>query len=239
MSDVVLHIGMHKTGTTSIQHWLRDHESLLTEHGLRFPRGWLALNNHWELPLTLMRLDRASSPRRRGNEWRNVQWRADVLNQIRLDLARNRGKRTILSAEGLSLLRYDDEVIQLRVVVGDAHIVAYKREPADYLTSLAAFFVDNDIAPSSDPSAYNYLGPDAWHADFDTLAAVWRRYFSRVTVLSYEEACAVDGSVLPSFARLVGLPVTDVSTYRMNARGEGLARVEGNRRTNGLRFGEG
>ena len=234
-----MHIGFCKTGTTSIQHCLRDNEALLEKHGVRFPRGWLLLNNHFELPLTLMRLDRASVARSRADEWRDGRWRWNVLGQIIEDLIRHRDEVTILSAEALSLFRYDDELDTLSAVVGDATVVAYLRRPADFLASLAGHYVKADMPGlSHDPEAFNYLEADSWRADYDKLVALWRRHFTRVRTFDYDAVCERDVTVVPSFFSQLGVPVPpDAWRYRLNRRYDPIPRVAGNR-SRGLRFGE-
>lgn len=235
----VVHIGCEKTGTKSIQYWLRDHEALLAEHGMRFPRGWLRLNVHQELPLCLMRLDRLCMPRELGDEWRDAAWRADVLDQISTDLAEHADANTILSSENLDLLRYDDEFEALRNVVGDAEIIVYLREPATWLAALTEQYTGaHKSGPrvlSSDPEAFDYLGPGTWRVEYDTLLEGWRRWFSTVTVVDYDAVTASEGSVLPSFLRALDLPIVDTD-YALNRRGDPMPRAEGNRAL-GLRFG--
>jgi hypothetical protein len=238
---VVLHIGFEKTGTKAIQYWLRDHEALLAKHGFRFPRGWIRLNVHQELPLTLMRLDRLCMPREKGIEWHDAGWRAAVIEQVIDDLERHRHMTTILSSENLDLLRYDDEFEALRAVIGDAAIIAYLRKPADWLIRLKEQYLhksDIGVVLSTNPDAYNYLEPDSWRADYQTLINKWQQHFSSVWTPSYEHRVQTDGSVIPSFLRhLWRLPVVDIDGYSLNRSGEPTPRTAGNR-ASGLRFGE-
>lgn len=239
MSNVILHVGLHKTGTTSIQQWLRDHEALLAEYRIRFPRGWLQLNNHFELPLTLMRLDRMTNARRRSDEWRNPAWRSNVIRQVIDDLRNHPEETSVLSSENLSWFRHDDEFLGLREVVGDAHIVIYLRNKADFLASLTAHFNKNGMpGVSTDPAAYNYVEPDTWLADFDARVADWRRWFTRVTVIDYDEVTAGGRSVVASFVELLGVAVPDdVEAYRLNTRADPVRRPSGNRQATGAPFG--
>lgn len=239
MSNVILHVGLHKTGTTSIQQWLRDHEVLLAEHRIRFPRGWLQMDNHFELPLTLMRLDRMTNARRRSDEWRDPAWRDDVVRQVVDDLRRHPDWTTVLSSENLSWFRYDDEFLALREVVGDAHVVIYLRNKDDFLASLTAHFNKNGMpGVSDDPTAYNYVEPDTWLADYDARVADWARWFPRVTVIDYDIVTTGGRSVVASFVELLGVPVPpDVEDYRLNTRSDPVRRPPGNRHTNGQPFG--
>lgn len=237
--SVILHIGFHKTGTTSIQVWMRDHEAVLAEHGIRFPRGWLDLNVHFELPICLLRQDRMMSGRRRGEEWRDPNWRAHVLHQVAADLEAHRDEVTVLSAEDLCLFRYDDEIRPLRELVGDAEVIAYLRSSKPFRASLAAHLCKpGGPGLSDDPDAYNYLRDDSWRVDYETLLDGWQKHFTHVWTPSYEHRVARDGSVIPSFLARLGVPATpDVAWYRMNRRGDPVPKVEGNRAI-GLRFGE-
>jgi len=233
----------HKTGTKSIQYWMRDHEDLLAEHRIRFPRGWLRLNHHVELSLTLMRQERLSSARLRGDEWRDRAWRLDVLDQIADDLERHRDWTTILSDEALSMFRYDDELAPLRELVGDAEVVAWLREPADFLASMAAHYCKEGMPGlSDDPDAFNYTRSDSWLVDYDALLDGWLWHFDRVRVASYDEETARDGTVIPSFLRRLGLPEWQIwqsgaDRYELNRRADATPRAEGNRMTCGLPFG--
>lgn len=241
MSNVVLHIGFEKTGTTSIQYWLRDHELLLAEHGYRFPRGWLRLNCHQELPLTVMRLDRLCSPRELADEWRDPEWRIDVMEQVVDDLECNADMTTILSSENLDLLRHDDEFETLRELVGDAKVIVYLREPFEWLAALRIQYLHKNGPNrhlSDDRDAYNYLRPDTWRVDYLALLRGWRRHFSHLTVKSYDANTDRDRSVVPSFLRYLGVPVIDVHRYFLNQRHQEMPRAPGNRAENGLRFGE-
>ena len=239
MSNILLHVGFQKTGTTSIQYWLRDHERVLAEHEMRFPRAWLHLNTHVELSLTLTRLSRMTQGRMRGDEWRDPNWRASVHKQVRDDLAAHPNELTILSNEDLSLLRYDDEIVRVRELLGDAVIVAYLREPSEFVASLAAHYSKPTMAGlSDDPDAFNHVTPDSWLCRYEERIALWRRHFSRVRTLDYDAATARDGSVIPSFLRLLHVPVTtDAGLYRMQRRSDPVPRLPGNRHY-GLRFGE-
>lgn len=230
MRRVILHVGLQKTGTTSIQYWLRDHEALLAAHGLRFPRGWLHLNTHVELSLTLTRPDRMTQGRLRGDEWRDPDWCTDVLEQIVDDLERHADVCTILSNEDVSLFRYDEEFAALRGLLGDALIVIYHRTPADFLASLAAHYSKAGMAGLSPyPDAFNYCAPDSWLGRYDERIAPWRRHFSQVLVRDYDVLTARDGSVIPSFLRMCNLPVLDAQAYRLQRRCDPVPRLPGNR----------
>lgn len=232
---MVLHIGLHKTGTTSIQSYLREHERELADRGMRFPKGWLQRNCHFELPIALLRQYRLTPSREKGVEWKDADWCADVVRQVARYLDAHRGERTILSCEEFSFFRYDDEFTRLRAIVGDPEIILFRRDVDAWLASLCAEQHKIGFGFSENPDAYNCVERRAWIADHEAREMLWRRWFSKVTVYDYDELVARDGTVLPQFCEHLGVPFhEDVWLNRTGTVDEG--RVPGTRWSGG-RFG--
>ena len=59
---VLLHVGTHKTGTTSLQHFLRDEGDLLASVDAAYPPGFAIPTAHAELPLLAVRPERIDIP---------------------------------------------------------------------------------------------------------------------------------------------------------------------------------
>lgn len=251
MGDVVLHAGFRKTGTSSIQHWLRDNEAeVLHPRGLRFPPGWLRLNNHLELPLVQLRPERMSTPRSRNDEWRDPRFQRDVTGQVQADLARHPNETTILSAEDMELYRYGDELGALADVVGrDAHVIITLRDRGQYRDSLVDQLHKSGVGLSYDRGAFNCVEPDSWLFDYDARVDKWRTFFPKLTIIDYDAAVRCYGSIIPAFAgalgiSLRGLPEHTLPTilnpehaYWLNPRGGREHRPDGNRWTTGAAFG--
>lgn len=220
---MILHIGTYKTGSTSLQLWLRDHPDLLAKYGARFPYGWLRRDNHLELALALMRPTRLSPARMRGTEWQEPQWRRGLLDQVVRDLICHRDVTTILSAEDTALLRSHYELGALRQLVGDAHIVVYLRDPAGFLDAWQDTLTGKLGLPvSRDREDFNCVAPDSLLVDYGAMLNRWQAHFSQVTVFNYDRLTARDGSVIPAFARLLGIEpgeVGDPAAYWTNGRG--------------------
>lgn len=235
--NVVLHIGTYKTGSTSIQLWLRDHPLLLAEVGARFPYGWLRRDNHLELALGLMRRDRLSPARMRGVEWEDDAWCGQMLGQVTADLVAHQDETTILSAEDTMLLRSDAELRALRALIGDAHVVVYLRDPDGFLDAWEDTLLGKlDLPLSDDPSDFNCVEADSHLVDYGHLVEQWSRHFTKVTVFNYDR---IGGSVIPSFAALLGVTAPGpIDRYWLNGRGGGYTHREpGLRWTCGLPFG--
>jgi len=53
----------------------------------------------------------------------------------------------------------------------------------------------------------DYYEPDSWLVDYASRVRLWREIADEVTIVDYDDVTKRDGSVLPSFAKLVGIPV--------------------------------
>jgi hypothetical protein len=177
---------------------LRDHPAELAEVGLTFPRGQFLADNHVELHMLTMRPERQTFARRMFPQPSPVTARTDAL----------------WSAEGLSFLRYPDEIERIVSMIGvPDRVVMFIREPASFLASYTRNLARVGVSPSSDPDSTAYVEPDSWLVDYDTRIGLWREMVGaeRVTVLDY------DDDVIPIFADLLGIDaLPDLTPYRMN-----------------------
>lgn len=204
MKRAILHLGTHKTGTTSIQHFLRDH---LGEPA--YPH-WPGLNaNHSLLAHAVARpgrlVDRISP--------RYAEAMVAIADKVREDLDRA-DDLVVFSGESLSLLRYEDEIERL-VALFDGwslEAVMYERRPEDFLRAYLFTIRLLGSEPSEDPESIHYIAADSWLVDCSERLDIWGR-FAQVTHIDFDEVVARDGSVIPSFAALVGLEPVE---YRLN-----------------------
>jgi hypothetical protein len=219
MSDrVVLHIGVHKTGTTSIQNWAhQNRDDLRTRLGLDVYFGRLGGKNHIELPLLCMRSDRNLHARVMHPDSCLPSWHAETRRHIAEQLA-SPAPSMFISAESLSFLRYPDELATLRELLGsrEVRVIVFLRDPQDYLRSYRAQVEKMGYAPSRYPESFNYVEPDTWLIDFDRLLGAYTDAFGpeSVTVLSYEDALAAHGSAIPAVAEAAGLAIADLPDWQ-------------------------
>jgi len=222
---VLLHVGSPKTGTTSIQKYLVDREGPLLEAGVRVGKlAWCSNANNGVLNIVCARSETGTPAKY-----------AFVTNQgwAALDGLRERVRRELdallsapcrvlaLSNEGLFFLRHHDEYERLRAMLRGvpAEVLLYLRSPGAYLRSLAIQF---DALPDiSEADALGLFREELWLIDYEAKTAMLRDVFGaeNVTVLSYEEALAADGSVLPSFLGRLGVtvqPVGELGGYVCN-----------------------
>jgi hypothetical protein len=228
--QIVLHVGTHKTGTTSLQQFLRDHaDTLLAEAGVDYPPGLVIPNAHAELPLLAVRPDRLWPARIRLPETRDPAWLAAAERHVREVLRASRRPVVVLSHEDLSYARFDDELVRLRDLLGDApvRVIVFLREARSFLESYRAQLVATGFELSDDPTSFAYVEPDSWLVDQDGLLEGYRRAFgaSSVEVFDYQSTVDRDGSVIPTVAERLGIPrssLPPLEPYVLNQTGATL-----------------
>lgn len=164
LDRLILHIGPHKTGTTSVQYLLSSHRYRLLQLGVHYPIGMVNDDAHHEIPFSLK------------------LWRVELLGRLTdefsvraalerwLDEARRFGAKTLLlSAEDFSLL--DEQTwkqffsyLELaeedaRVRIGDITFVYSNRNFKDRAQSLSFEYVKHgsSLPPEDRLAAVNNL----------------------------------------------------------------------------------
>jgi len=231
MTSLRLHIGTHRTGSTSIQRWLADHREWLAARGYAVYEGLHIPANHVELYLAAMRRNRDSFAKQSFRGWSfGADYRALVSRRVREHLALHPARQGVFTTEGLSLLRHEDELDALQNVLGEAaartSILLFLRNRQDYLNSYRTQLASQPgRIPATDYWSALYVEDDTWLTDYDQLVAAYARTFGghNVTVIDFDKEVAVHGSVLPSFLAWLGIPqaeiaaaAADLAAYRFN-----------------------
>ena len=223
---IFVHIGTHKTGTTSFQDWLSRHEKgLLNQFGLGVYQG--AFPNCREVGLACASPSR-SLPTRGIPQWVDPEWRRHVGELVATQLARP--EDLVLSSEALSFLRSPAEVETLaRLLQGrEVSILVVLRNRAEFLESWAKHLQRDRYKLSRDPSSFAYVENDSWLADYDSLFDAYGSIFGteHVRVIDYDHAMSSHGSVIPLLmSEIVGAdaPLPDWQSARKNV-GSDVAR---------------
>lgn len=207
---VLLHIGTHKTGTTSVQQFLRDqNDHRLAEIGARYPPGFFIPSLHADLPLLTIRPDRTWPARSRFPETASPTWQSAAKAHIRQQVESSPHQLLVYSHEDLSYIRFDDELECLRDLLAgrDVRVVVCLRDKTDFLRSYREQLAATGFEPSDDAASFAYLRADSWLIDYDALLDGYRRGFGddNVHVVDYDEAVRLDGSVIPALAELIGI----------------------------------
>ena len=229
----VVHIGTHKTGTTSFQVWAdRNRAHLETDLGLTYYRG-LFESNHYELSLLCIDPGRSLSMRAKIPDWCLEGWQAQVREHASREVAQDT-PRLLISCEDFSYARTTAEVEALRDLVAprELSVVVTLRDPEAFLRSYSNEISSQGFERSSIQGSFAYVEDDSWLVDYDRMLSVYRDVLGpdRVHVVDYETAMRQDGSTLPAVmagcgARSGQLP--DWEEYRFNSSGPRARRVLG------------
>lgn len=193
----LLHIGTHRTGTTSIQSYLRNEIGAPVFPEVYFP----------EYPNCHVEWLVASS-----RDFEHAE-RAPTREKLQRE-ATSEAPLLVYSCEEISIVRDADRVARVRELVGARrlHVVLYTREPRAFLESYRFARAMLGMKPSDDRESEDYYGHDSWLVDYASRLALWQRVADEVTVIDYDAVSAKDGSVVPSFAALLGTkPTCDYS----------------------------
>lgn len=224
-----IHIGTHKTGSSSLQHWLGSIREQLEQIGFAYFTGAFEPDNHVELFAVPMRPGREAFARGKYGIVGSEAELESVRDRFRDFAARHSGHDLILSCEGLSLLRFDDEIERFRSIIEptdrEVIVVLVLRNKADFLDSFRRQIIKHrDRELSDNPSSIRYVEPDSWLADYDAIEDVWSRSFpsAPVRVIDYDQAIKQEDDVLPALLRAMDLPdavIPESGTIRINADG--------------------
>ena len=243
----ILHIGFHKTGSTSIQAFLGRFRGRLAELGLAVYEGMQVPDNHVELQLAITTnglLQKAGMATRpvlqalRAGYTADAAYRSRVEDRIRRFAESAKEPIAVFSSEAVSVLRTDEQLCWLKSVLpGPVSILAYLREPQAYLEAFRATMKLLGVAESDDPTSVAYVKEDTWLADYEARLAPFRRTFGteNVVVIDYDERVAAEGTVIPSFLRVLGVEAafqkSDWDSVFMNRRRDWLSEDRSDRPT--------
>ncbi|HSH95986.1 MAG TPA: hypothetical protein VK968_17705, partial [Roseimicrobium sp.] len=192
MTEFVLHIGRHKSGTTSLQRFLHANRLVLQREGLVYPETPAGAFAHHEIAEVFARRIRKASRELNTDESRTVARITDV--------AASSGKKVLLSSEGFQ--NADPAVVAQYFPPGKTQVIVYVREQADYVLS----------SYQQKVHAHNhFLRLDTSFqqsvVDYDKFLSGWEKAFGRehIVVRAYERKLLKDGDIIADFLELLGL----------------------------------
>lgn len=214
-----LHVGTHKTGTTSIQEAIAQRRDALAAAGVAvWPQGNAQdLANHFIRPSlwTIPRLLGISAP---------IDHEIFDELAVRMDEARGPHPDLLISSQEFCMMRDALEAYVLKSTL---------RQVFDRVVPIVAFR-DVDDWRASRADELNRIGmwerqdalPDAlssdgnWYYDPPAVRRFWAQ-IGPVVEIDYDAARAAEGSILPAFARALGRDgLFDGLDLRLNRRGE-------------------
>ncbi len=212
---LILHLGLHKTGTTYLQHHLTGHRAALLRHGILVPRsGFETMENPVRAGATpghqgLVRALHRNDPK----PWRDLS----------REIVRSGAQTVVLSCEnmGFPILPEREEKIALladRLGGFDrVELIVLARRADAYVESFFRERVSNGGRATSEGIAGFVADHAAMLCDLKALFAPFEERFNTRIKLADFDALAARDALWPGFAALAGLPddlpVLEVTRY--------------------------
>jgi hypothetical protein len=188
---VVVHGGMHKTGSSAIQNTLAAERGRLAEQGWLYPRAGCVMqeatgNRHRKLMTELRKKEGSPS-------W--AQLRREI---------RDWPGRVLISHENFFSPQIDPLDIEAELPGREVYLLAYLRHPVDYIESCYREWVRR-WKFSGSPREYYAKRQD--YLDIQTQALAWENAFGEDHLLlrPYHRAQFQGGTVLTDFLSVLGL----------------------------------
>jgi hypothetical protein len=213
---VVLHIGVSKTGTSSIQAHCHRHARTLRARGFLYPAG-LGSDNQVQLATAFAAFGATGDLRTWvgvRSEAEHAAFRDRVVASLGAQVARVRPSCLLLSAEHLSA-RCDEAAVErlrgfLSGLADDVRVVVYLRRQDDALLSLYSSYLKGNGT-----EGLGRVVDAAWWLDYDRLLGIWAGAFGReaMTVRLFPPRA---GTLLDDFAVAAGVPALPADEIRLN-----------------------
>ncbi len=203
-TKVVLHVGLHKTGSSALQEFLSANTALLASLGAEYPERLSAFPAHQELAWCLMK---------QAPAWADRAYVAkEVLSHYRRQAEESDREILILSSEDLSSLDTDPASIEaLRETFADydVSIVVYLRPQIDFLVSL----YHHAVRSGNEQRTFLEYFQESVRlraVQYERRLAVWNRIFGHEHLLirHYDRATAKQGGIAKDFFEALELDVS-------------------------------
>lgn len=211
---VYLHVGKHKTGSSSIQHYTYQNRDYLSEKGYRVIDNSIAgviragPANCINVAHIILRSSLKTPVRIRGRDsHRKYLQKITSAMAINKKLHQCRASRILLSAEAFSFARTLPEKVILKTMFQGFHLkpILFVRNKEDWLeswkTQLQNLQNTHGIVDPPLEGIFDFR-PGSWLVDDRAIA---RFYGNNTVVISYEKALMESQSVIPCYLKSVGL----------------------------------
>ena len=220
----IIHIGQHKTGTTSIQHYLRGNKASLAKQGLYVPDTVAGFTNvtHGILSVYSLGKKRFSPAKDRLLASRTPLFFWSLGEKLKSDIAQHyqRAKEegckdVIWSSEGLYLLNSESEYKKLidlfSAYSSEMIVVCCFRETESFRTSYMKQLEKNFISFSQDRDSHRYVERDSWLFDYERKKKLLSKLFDDLIFFAY-----TPDDMVGKFMSLIGYPADESEKFRLN-----------------------
>jgi hypothetical protein len=212
---IFLHVGTHKTGTTSIQHFLKHERAYFERNGFSPILGLKGKPNFKELFHVAVSPPRLQTLAIRKPVLPLWYRRFRVWNHVRHTVAKSPAQKFIASSELLSFLREPGETRKLQnFFPNDCEftIIVSFRDKAAFLASYKKQIERQGIQTNGQDTWSNYVKNDSWLANYELLLNAYSALSSDIRVIDFDAATGQGGNVIYSFCQTLGIaepPPTD------------------------------
>lgn len=220
-ANIYIHIGLHKTGTTSIQTTMFENREQLRAHDVHY-LGVCANHTNALFPLVRRRMSLFNWRRltNANSEAEGRQRNDDTDHAIRAELANVTCSRVVISGEGLSKLR-KPEVVALKEKLSpfalNFRIIVYVRDPYSYINSVFQQYVR--LGWTFDELAANPPLPQ--YDRIETFIRVFGR--ENVDIRVFSEDRFVGGNLIADFLSAIGVEPALADTLKIIRANVGLS----------------
>lgn len=212
ISRVYLHVGLHRTATTSFQYSLVENENILREHGIEIYKPINREINASEVGEAVLNADKKNL----GAKNRDDLF-LEVKAKIRDYLDNSNLESLLISGEDLSYIRTDKECSRLKALFDSEGlefiILLVIRDPESWFDSYRKKIKEIGESGTPENNSRAFLDPAGWLTDFDQLINVMNSHFDHVVVLNYNEEDSLGGL----YSGMGVDPECVHTTVRMNA----------------------
>jgi hypothetical protein len=209
-----IHLGTHKTGSSSIQLMLREASDHLAEKGTKVihdhPGHRVERTNCSSIAHAFIRSELFTPSRINGGQPADFGSN-EVIDYFIGEITESDCESFIISAEAFCYLRTRAERKLLERNLRKLNCTVI---PLVYFRSLPAWQKSWKAQLTKMPKTHEFMKLnsqkftllDDWYFDRDTIADFWRSISPHLVVVDYDRRVAEDRSVIPSFLDIVGLP---------------------------------
>jgi hypothetical protein len=220
----IIHIGQHKTGTTSIQRFLQDNRKALVQHGFYVPGKIAGYSHpsHFILNVYALAEERFFSMKEKIISNKGMEY----LSNLEIDLKKDIGhiynealqqkyNKIIWSNEGLYLLNTKIEYKRLFDLFSEysteIEAVCCFRDVKSYRESYKKQLAKQNISFSDNPDSYRYVEIDSWLFKYKRKKDLLSQVFDKCTHFSYDPKDNVS-----KFLEAIHINGISTSNYRLN-----------------------
>lgn len=215
---VILHIGKHKTGTTSFQAYMSDQKKELQKHGVLFVP--VKISNF--IAASIIRDQLPIPPVKSLNKVGVAPSVEKAHTNLENFLYGKNFRILLLSCEHFSYFRQQTEIDALVDLLQNAaqikraviSVCLVLRQPEDFLNSYTKQIIKSGHGVSREKASPYYCKSDSWLLDDNSIIALWKANFDHLDIIHYE-----DGNTVLQLCSTIDLPVSDsVETYYLKKK---------------------